>query len=140
PRRTAAPRTSASRGRRSSSSTRRRTASTSSTPSIAIRATTTVRRSRASTGAGAIVALTMAIAGGAGVSAHRADEYLQAARLAIAPGRVQLELDMTPGIALAEASLADIDRDRDGSLSVEEQRAYARLVLGALDLEIDGRR
>jgi hypothetical protein len=87
-----------------------------------------------------MVALTMAIAAGAGVSAHRADEYLQAARLAIAPGRVQVELDMTPGIALAEAILADIDRDRDGSLSAEEQRAYARLVLGALDLEIDGRR
>ncbi|HXI29434.1 MAG TPA: hypothetical protein VNG89_13440, partial [Vicinamibacterales bacterium] len=49
------------------------------------------------------------------VSAHRRDEYLQAARLAIDPGRVQIELDLTPGIALAEAILADIDRNRDGS-------------------------
>ena len=59
----------------------------------------------------------MAIVGGAEVSAHRRDEYLQAARLAIDPGRVQLELDLTPGIALADAIIADIDRNRDGSLS-----------------------
>ena len=59
----------------------------------------------------------MAIVGSAEVSAHRADEYLQAARLAIDPARVQIELDLTPGIALAEAIIADIDRNRDGSLS-----------------------
>jgi hypothetical protein len=82
----------------------------------------------------------MAIVGGAEVSAHRLDEYLQAARLAIDPGRVQIELDLTPGIALAEAILADIDRNRDGSLSAEEQRAYGSLVLSALDLEVDGTR
>lgn len=78
------------------------------------------------------------VAGGAGVSAHRTDEYLQAARLAIDPARVQIELDLTPGIALAEAILADIDRNRDGTLSAEEQRAYATLVLDALTLEVDG--
>jgi hypothetical protein len=76
----------------------------------------------------------------AGVSAHRRDEYLQAARLAIDPGVVKLELDLTPGIALADAILADIDRNRDGTVSKEEQEAYSRLVLAALDLEVDGRR
>ena len=85
-----------------------------------------------------VLALTMAIVGGAEVSAHRRDEYLQAARLAIDPGRVQIELDLTPGIALAEAIIADIDRNRDGSLSADEQRAYGRLVLSALELEVDG--
>ena len=58
------------------------------------------------------------------MSAHRRDEYLQAARLAIDPGRVQLELDLTPGIALAEAIIADIDRNRDGVAVPDEQRAY----------------
>jgi hypothetical protein len=82
----------------------------------------------------------MVIGGGAELSAHRLDEYLQAARLAIDPGRVQIELDLTPGIALAEAILADIDRNRDGSLSAEEQRAYGSLVLSALELEVDGTR
>jgi hypothetical protein len=80
----------------------------------------------------------MVIVGSAEVSAHRADEYLQAARLAIDPARVQIELDLTPGIALAEAILADIDRNRDGSLSADEQRAYESQVLTALELEVDG--
>ena len=98
---------------------------------------TTARSSRASRRAVCLLALTVSILGGE-VSAHRRDEYLQAARLAIDPGRVQVELDLTPGIALAEAILADVDGNRDGSLSAEEQRAYASLVLSALELEMDG--
>jgi hypothetical protein len=85
-----------------------------------------------------VLALTV-IAGAAEVSAHRRDEYLQAARVAVEPDAVHLELDLTPGIALAETIIADIDRNRDGSLSLDEQRAYASLVLGALTLEVDGR-
>ena len=79
-----------------------------------------------------------AIAGAAEVSAHRRDEYLQAARIAIEPGAVLLELNLTPGIELADAIIADLDRDRDGAVSADEQRAYGRLVLSALTLEIDG--
>jgi len=84
------------------------------------------------------LSVTLVTASGTGVSAHRVDEYLQAARIAIDPDRVQLELDLTPGIALAETILADIDRDRDGALSSEEQRAYGSLVLNALTVDIDG--
>jgi hypothetical protein len=80
------------------------------------------------------------LAGSADVSAHRRDEYLQAARVAIDPSRVQLELDLTPGIALAEAIIADVDVNRDGALSADEQRAYGNLVLSALDFDVDGRR
>ena len=76
-----------------------------------------------------MLALALAVVGAAEVSAHRRDEYLQAARMAIDPGRVQIELDLTPGIALADAILADIDRNRDGSLSADEQQAYAALVV-----------
>ena len=86
-----------------------------------------------------MLALTTAIVAMADVSAHRTDEYLQAARLAIDPGAVALELDLTPGIALAEGIIADIDRNRDGSLSPDEQRAYASLALSALTIEVDGR-
>jgi hypothetical protein len=85
-----------------------------------------------------VLALTTAIVAGAEVSAHRRDEYLQAARLAIDPGAVELELDLTPGIALAEAIIADIDRNRDLSLSEDEQRAYASLAISALTIEVDG--
>lgn len=80
----------------------------------------------------------MAIVSVAEVSAHRLDEYLQAARLAVDPSGVQVELDLTPGVDLAEAILADIDRDRDGSLSPDEQRAYSAGVVSALTLEVDG--
>ena len=85
-----------------------------------------------------MLAAALAIAGGAELSAHRTDEYLQAARLAIDPWTVHIELDLTPGMALAESIIADIDRNRDGSLSAEEQRAYGSLVLSALTLEVDG--
>ena len=74
------------------------------------------------------------------MSAHRKDEYLQAARVDLEPGMVRLDLNLTPGIALADAVIADIDRDRDGSFSRDEQRNYGRLVLSALTLEIDGTR
>jgi hypothetical protein len=72
-------------------------------------------------------------------SAHRRDEYLQAARLGVEPARVELELDLTPGIALSDATIADIDRDRDGKLSEEERGAYLRRVIAAAVLELDGR-
>jgi hypothetical protein len=100
----------------------------------------TVRNSRGSSRAVGALALTIAIVGVAEVSAHRRDEYLQAARLGIDPGGVQLELDLTPGIALAETIIADIDRNRDGTLSPDEQRAYVSRALSTLRLEIDGTR
>jgi len=97
-----------------------------------------VRSSPGSSYAAWALAATAAVAGATGLSAHRRDEYLQAARLGIAPGVVQLELDLTPGMALAEAVISDIDRDRDGALSPDEQRAYGHAVVNALTLQIDG--
>jgi hypothetical protein len=79
-----------------------------------------------------------ALAAVADVSAHRRDEYLQAARIDIHPGRVQVELDLTPGIAVADAIIAGIDRDRDGSLSADEQQTHGMLVLSALSFDVDG--
>ena len=96
-----------------------------------------VRSSRSSRSAARALVL-VALAGTSG-SAHRSDEYLQAARIAIDPDRVRIELDLTPGIAVADRVLAEIDRDRDGSISPFEERAYAGRVLGALSLAIDGR-
>lgn len=85
-----------------------------------------------------MLALATAVAAAAEVSAHRRDEYLQAARIAIEPGAVHLELNLTPGMDLADALVGDIDRNRDGSLSQDEQRVYGTAVLGALTLEVDG--
>jgi hypothetical protein len=72
------------------------------------------------------------------VSAHRLDEYLQAARIDLQTEGVSIELDLTPGVAVAESIIAVIDRDRDGSLAIEEQELYARAVVSALLIEVDG--
>jgi hypothetical protein len=85
------------------------------------------------------LALTASVIVSAVASAHRRDEYLQAARLGVEPDRVELELDLTPGIAVADAAIADLDRDRDGMVSEEEKRAYVGRVLDAAVLELDGR-
>ena len=82
--------------------------------------------------------MTWAFAGVVDLSAHRRDEYLQAARIGIDVGAVDLELNLTPGIELADAIVADIDRDGDGTLSQDEQRAYGVVVLSALTLQVDG--
>ena len=72
-------------------------------------------------------------------SAHRRDEYLQAARVGIDPGRVQIELDLTPGIEVAQGIVADIDRDRNGVVAAGEAQAYAARVLRDVRLDIDDR-
>lgn len=76
---------------------------------------------------------------GTDVWAHRTDDYLQAARIGLEPDRVLITLDLTPGLDLAEPFIAALDHDRDGSLSTEEQRGYARQMAGALQARIDER-
>jgi hypothetical protein len=92
---------------------------------------------------GKIAALALAVmavvSGSTGLSAHRRDEYLQAARLAIDPDRVQIALDLTPGIAVAEAVLTAIDRDANMSISAAEARTYSERVLSAITIDVDGR-
>jgi hypothetical protein len=71
------------------------------------------------------------------LDAHRLDEYLQATRLSIAHSRVDLEIDLTPGTAIAERIARDIDLDGDGRFSPTEADAYARGVLATLTLSAD---
>ena len=88
----------------------------------------------------AIGALTLLLVlmSGSWTSAHRLDEYLQAARLGIDPDRVELSLDLTAGIAVAEVVLSEIDLDKNGMISAAEARAYADHVLSAIALDVDG--
>ena len=71
--------------------------------------------------------------------AHRLDEYLQATLLSVDLGRVDLEIDLTPGIALASEVFAWVDTNRDGEISVAEGEAYARQMLRSIALSVDGR-
>ena len=74
----------------------------------------------------------------ASASAHRLDEYLQATRIGIERGRVELEIDLTPGAAVAPGIIQTIDRDQDGTLSSEEKTEYAATVIRLLSLAMDG--
>jgi len=71
------------------------------------------------------------------LSAHRLDEYLQAARIGVGADRVHLEVSLTPGVAVAGQVIREIDSDGDGVISEAEQRAYAERVLAAITLRVD---
>jgi hypothetical protein len=71
--------------------------------------------------------------------AHRVDEYLQATRLSVDVERVDLEIVLTPGIALASEVFTSIDTNRDGEISGAEGEAYARQMLRSVVLTVDGR-
>ena len=59
------------------------------------------------------------------VFAHRMDEYLQATLVDIEPGDIRLEMNLTPGVSVADAVLSTIDRDHDGVISTNEAHGYA---------------
>ena len=95
-----------------------------------------VRSSRSRAIALAVAAVVVA---GANVSAHRLDELLQAARIGIGEDRIDLELDLTPGVAVADRLVAAVDRDGNGSLSNDEQRAFVDVLLDSMDVTADDR-
>ena len=93
-----------------------------------------MRAGRTST---ALLLAAILAAAGTGISAHRYDEYLQASRIAIAPVGIRLDVSLTPGIAVADAVIRDIDANRDAVLSAAERTAYLQNVLRGLSLRLD---
>jgi hypothetical protein len=85
------------------------------------------------------VVLAMALASVQPAEAHQLDEYLQATRIAIERDRIVLEINLTPGAAVAEQIIAPLDRDGDRRIAGPEIEAYARMVLRDLVLELDSR-
>jgi len=71
--------------------------------------------------------------------AHRLDEYLQATLVAIDPGGFLLQINLTPGVAVADQVLALIDRDHDGVITTNEATAYAELLKRDLIVRLDQR-
>ena len=82
--------------------------------------------------------MAVAVMTSAAVSAHRLDEYLQAVRIGLEPGAIEIDVDLTPGVAVADSVITLIDTNVDGSLSADEQRAYARQVMSDLKFTLDG--
>lgn len=114
----------------------RRAAWTTSTRSTGIRRTIIGRGSRRRRVPAVLLGIALL---GAEPGAHRLGELLQAARIGIDPARVEIELDLTPGVAVAGRLVADLDRDRDGQVSDAEGREFAVAVRPAIAPELDGR-
>ena len=71
--------------------------------------------------------------------AHRLDEYLQATRIGVSQDRIDLEIDLTAGASIAPQIFALVDADGDGRISHAEGDEYARRVIEAIRLSVDGR-
>jgi hypothetical protein len=70
--------------------------------------------------------------------AHPVDEVVQGAYLTLTPGKVLLELDLTPGSQVAGTMLKALDVNGDGKASGAEARAYAVKVLKQSTLTLGG--
>lgn len=70
--------------------------------------------------------------------AHRLDEYLQATRISVERDLVRLEINLTPGAAVAEDILGVIDTDHNGEISQAESLVYSQKVLRSISLMVDG--
>ena len=86
-----------------------------------------------------VIGMVLAMISGGGAAAHRLDEYLQATLIGVNRDGVEVEVNLTPGVAVLPVVMAAIDRNRDGQISAEEQQAYVAAVLRDLELQVDGR-
>ena len=80
--------------------------------------------------------LALSLVGGAG--AHRLDEYLQATLIGVTRDGIDVEIRLTPGVAMLPVWMAAIDQDRDGRISPGEERAYVGRVVREVELRVDG--
>jgi hypothetical protein len=73
-----------------------------------------------------------------GAAAHRLDEYLQATLIGVTRDGTDVEIQLTPGVAMLPVLMAVIDQDRDGRISSGEERAYVDRVAREVELRVDG--
>jgi hypothetical protein len=72
--------------------------------------------------------------------AHQLDEYLQATLVTIEPDTVRFQINLTPGVAVAEQVLAMIGGAGDGVLATNEVEAYGERLKRDLIARLDDRR
>jgi hypothetical protein len=73
-----------------------------------------------------------------GAAAHRLDEYLQATLIGVTRDGIDVEIQLTPGVAMLPLLMAVIDQDGDGRISSEEEHAYVARMLREVELRVDG--
>lgn len=71
------------------------------------------------------------------VLAHALDAYLQATYLTVSPTRIEVELNLTPGVLLAPQVLLQLDPNGDQQISDAEGQAYVDAVLQRVVLQVD---
>ena len=76
----------------------------------------------------------------AAAPAFAAGEYAQTANLILKPYNVTIDMTLTPGRAVADRLIDEIDRDEDGKISRQERDAYGMEVRRGLFVELDGYR
>ena len=73
-----------------------------------------------------------------GAAAHRLDEYMQATLIGVTRDGADIEIQLTPGVAMLPVLMAVIDQDRDGRISADEEQAYVSVVAREVELRVDG--
>jgi hypothetical protein len=76
-----------------------------------------------------LLAAAIILLAGTPALAHRLDEYLQGAIISVEKNRVDVQITLTPGVAVFPLLLADIDTDGNGVISAVEQHAYVVRIL-----------
>ena len=71
-------------------------------------------------------------------AAHRLDEHLQATLIGVTRDGIDVEIQLTPGVAMLPVLMAVIDQDGDGRISPGEERAYVGRVTREVELRVDG--
>jgi hypothetical protein len=85
-------------------------------------------------GMSALLAVSLSV----GAAAHRLDEYLQATLIGVSRDGIDLQIQLTPGVAMLPVFMAAVDQNRDGRISAGEERAYVQRVVRDLELRVDG--
>jgi hypothetical protein len=86
-----------------------------------------------------LLVLLLGVAQARVVEGHTPDEYVQALKVGVSAGRVEVHLALTPGVNIADDLLRRIDSNRDDVLSTEEAEAYGRLLIADLSALINDR-
>jgi hypothetical protein len=79
----------------------------------------------------------MTVATAVTVRAHRLDEFLEAARVSLEPSQVDVEMNLTPGVSMADTFIHAVDGNTDGVFSPIEQWNYATGLVRSLDVRLD---
>jgi len=88
----------------------------------------------------AFACLFLLVAGTSLVFAHRLDECLEATLIEIKPDEVRVQINMNPGVQVADAVIWQIDLDHDGKITRVEGDRYAKMLVKQLALALDEER